>query len=318
MTTTTNRGYSTPATGANPGTWGAVDINPNFVLIDNNLGGVASVALSNTNVTLTVDQYQCGTIVLSGTLTANVLVLFPNVSGWWTVLNNCTGNFYVAARLAAGGNQIGLPPGDAWDILADGTNMKYRNLPHPIGGYWDDCGTTVPAWVTACTVPPYLNCDGASFSQVTYPYLYAKLGGTTLPDARGRSRFSLNQGTNRLTTAGGFNGDSVLNGGGTSGLTLVQAYFPNISLNVVIPAGQGSHVHSASGGGGAYLASVPPGAGPLNIAGGGAANVAANGNTDAATLPQLTGTAALGGSATPMANVPPGYVGGITMIRAGG
>ncbi len=37
------------------------------------------------------------------------------------------------------------------------------------------------------TIPvDYLLCDGSSFSSSTYPLLFALLGGTTLPDLRGK------------------------------------------------------------------------------------------------------------------------------------
>ena len=40
-------------------------------------------------------------------------------------------------------------------------------------------------WPLVAPPTNYLVCDGSSFSEVTYPALYAVLGTTTLPDLRG-------------------------------------------------------------------------------------------------------------------------------------
>lgn len=46
---------------------------------------------------------------------------------------------------------------------------------------------TVAMWLTATPPTDWLICDGSSFSSGTYPALNTLLGGTTLPDLRGRS-----------------------------------------------------------------------------------------------------------------------------------
>lgn len=309
---TTNRGYATPATGTLSGTWGSAALNPNFDLIDSNLGAVSSVSLSSSNVVLNAAQYACGTIRLSGTLSANVTVTFPSVAGWWVIDNRTVGNFYVLLT-CGGGENIAVQQGVATDIFTDGTNTRFRNLGR-IGEYWDYIGSTVPPWVTACTVPPYLACDGSSFSAVTYPHLNAILGGTTLPDSRGRGRFALDGGTSRITTAGsGIDGATRLSAGGAQNVSVLQANLPSVDFVVDIPSGQGSHIHtgevalSRSGiayqsGGFAAFQSVTSPTTTLTI--------------DANTLPALAGTAASGGSGTAVNKMPPAYIGGITMIRA--
>lgn len=241
MPVTTNRGYSTPPTGAEVDIWGSNDLNPNFGMIDNNLGGVSNVALSNTSVTLTSAQYQCGTIRLSGALTTPVSVIFPVVQGWWTIDNQTTGAF-VATITIGSGQVIAVEQGVAADILIDGTNVKFRNLP-TVGSYLDICDATIPAWITACTVPPFLNCDGTTFSAVTYPYLNTKLGGNTLPDLRGGSRATLNQGTGRITTAGsGIDGNTRFSIGGGQTQTLTAAQIPAITSGGVNSISFGGNV----------------------------------------------------------------------------
>lgn len=312
MPSTTNRGYSTPTTGSNAGTWGANDLNPNFTLIDNNIGGIATVALSSTTpVVLSSAQHQCGTIRLTGALTADVVLLFPVVSAWWVIDNQTTGNYLASISVnGAGGQNITTPQGVATDVFSDGTNFKFRNLDKP-GAYWDYAGATVPRWViNGCTVPPYLLCDGSTFSAGTYPQLNTILGGTTLPDFRGRGRFYLDGGTNRITTgASGIDGSTRFSAGGSQIVNIAQSNLPNVNFTVTIPSGQGSHVHGAASG--SFIVS---GVGTNAIPSG--ANEGATTNTGAATLPALTGTAASGGTDAALNKMPPACIGGITMIRA--
>src|SRR6185369_3176626 len=76
---------------------------------------------------------------------------------------------------------------------------------------------TVPAWMSVCTVAPYLIKDGTVYSASTYPGLFAILGATfggngvttfAVPDERSRFRIGVDPGsTARVTGAGcGING----------------------------------------------------------------------------------------------------------------
>lgn len=315
MPSTTNRNYSVPATGADPGLWGENDLNPNFQKIDTNLGATTSVALSSSNVTLSATQYACGNIQLTGTLSASVLVLFPNVQGWWTIENNCTvGAFAAIARcVTPGGSQIGIPPGEIVDVINDGTNFKYRNLGR-IGSYMDLAVAAVPAWITESSVPPFLNCDGSTFDSGTYPNLATILGTTTLPDFRGRARFYLNGGTGRITAAAsGIDGNTRFSAGGSESTTIAQANLPALTLPVT---GMSiSVVSQIAGNQPATISSWLPGqAATLGTA-------ASSGtqftflNAASVTL-NSQGSVSTGGSGSAVNRMPPACIGGITLIRA--
>lgn len=300
--TTVNRGYAVPVTGTDVGTWGTV-LNADLALIDNNFGGVSSVALSNVNVTLNSTQYQCGTIRLTGTLTGNVNVTFPAVQGWWTIDNQTTGAF-VAVLTIGSGNVIATEQGQATDILIDGTNVKFRNL-GKIGEYWDYAGSSVPLWVTACTVPPYLNCDGTTFSAVTYPYLNTILGGTMLPQSKGNLRASLNQGSGNITTAGsGIDGNTRFSAGGAQNVLIGQVNIPiyNMAVSGTMTGTTGDAFSVSTLAGNTGPASFPywvqAGAGRSVI------------------VPSTGLVIGSNGSGTALNKMPPTYIGGITMIRA--
>lgn len=236
--TTTNRSLYIPTRGSNVGTWDT-PINSNFSAIDTLFGGVTSIAVSSSNVTLNTSQCQNAVIRLTGTLSANIDVIFPTVAAIYTVENLTTGAFYVRCKMASG-NAIGVPQGVPTQVFTDGTDTKFWNPPMP-GTYWDYAGDSVPAWITACTVLPWVSCDGSAVSRTTYAYLYSILGTTwgagdgsttfNLPDLRNRARVSV--GGSRLTAGGsGIDGATVGSVGGVQTVTLAQANLPNSTLTI--------------------------------------------------------------------------------------
>lgn len=307
MTTTTNRGYSTPATGTQSGVWGSDDLNPNFTAIDKNLGAVASVALSNSNYSLLSSEYVCGTIKFSGTLSANVTVTFPTVAGWWTVINNCTGNFYIRLSCSSGGLKICPPPGECIDVGFDATDAFYRNLPHHIGEYWDFGGSSVPVWVTGCSVPPYLLVDGSTYSAVTYPFLNTVLGTTTLIDQRNKVRIPIGGGL--VTSAGsGIDGATRFQSGGAQNVTLDTTQIPAHSHGVTDPG----HTHPGFRVNGVDTDFVYD-----NVGGGGVGGPKAGTPNQFSIRSNTTGISIQNaGGGTFHSNMQPTVTHGITMIRA--
>jgi hypothetical protein len=84
--------------------------------------GIAAVAMASANVTLTPLQYGKPIIVISGTLTANLNLIFPNIAGEWTVVNGASGAFSVTCKTAAG-TGVSIPTGYARGVYGDGTNI---------------------------------------------------------------------------------------------------------------------------------------------------------------------------------------------------
>jgi microcystin-dependent protein len=311
---TTNRGYAIPTRNSDVGTWD-VPLNGDFSLIDQNLGAVSTLSVSNANVVLNSTQYACGTIRLTGLLTADITLTFPQVSGWWLVDHQATGSFDVQLICNAGANRIGLPKGVASDIFTDGSNIAFRNLPS-VGCYWDYAASAVPRWVSFCSVAPWLLCDGSTYNAGTYPNLFNLLGTTTLPDFRGRASYSVNAGTGRLTTAGaGIDGNTLFASGGNNGVTLAANQIPagvpssnaSQAINVtsafsdilrLSPSTFGGSFNQTGGFGFGFLGSAP-----------GLINVASSGNNN------ISVTSTNGGQAV-VPSTTPGVISGIRMIRA--
>lgn len=86
--------------------------------------GVAAVTMTGSNVTLTPLQYGKPIIVITGTLTANLNLIFPSIAGEWSVINNTTGAYSITCKTAAGTGVV-APQAGATIIYGDATNIGY-------------------------------------------------------------------------------------------------------------------------------------------------------------------------------------------------
>lgn len=109
--------------GENINTWGDTRLNVAFDLVDMAIAGLATIALTGSNVTLTSvnyadDQSRRAVLVFTGTLTANVAITVPSVEKTYLVVNNTTmGGFTITIKTAAGTGYV----------LRDGPQHVYCN-----------------------------------------------------------------------------------------------------------------------------------------------------------------------------------------------
>ncbi len=246
---------------------------------------------------------------LTGTLTGNVIVTLP-LPGYIIIDNATVGTNIVQFRAIGSGEVICIDQGDCQHIYNDGTNVRFVNLP-PVGTYLDICDGAIAPWITNCTKPPYLVCDGSTFSAVTYPILNIKLGGNTLPDLRGVARYTLNQGTGRLTSGGsGLDGNTRFSIKTSQANTIVTGnlppYTPSGTVSITVTPGANSAPLSVFAGGGSngFTGTGANASGPLF----GAPGITLSGS--------LTGGTPQGGTSNPFGVVGPGTISGITLIRA--
>ena len=324
MSTTNSRGLILPTVGSDVSTWGGY-LNNNFAYITQMFGTVLSISVVS-GYALSTTETQNGTIQFTGTLTGNVDVTFPNVSGVWNIENRTVGNFYVRLKTATGTNAtIGIPQGKTSQIFVDITSsspgVKFINPADP-GTYWDYASGTTPVWFSGCTSDgtvaqlPWVTCDGSAVSRTTYPYLYQAIGttwgigdGTTtfnVPDLRNRARVSVFPSTPLLTSP--LNGATVGAVSSAANVTIAQANLPAVTLLTTIGANQGSHGHGYQVPGSTALST---GATTSDHWGGGIAV----GTSSAATLPAMLGTTPLGGSGTAIPTVQPTAIAGLTFIK---
>lgn len=278
---TPNRSLIAPNTGDLPGAWGTSALNPNWQTLDAMFGGTTTISLAGaTTILLTVpattgvwpgslSQSVNSIIYFTGAQTGNAVIQFT-LPGFYIVHNQCTGTSYVQLAPSAGlGNKIGAPPGKKCHVFFDGTNMDYVNMPDPGTAYDLHTNTTsLPPWMLACTVAPYLIKDGTVYTSSVYPALAQLLGSTFggngittfgVPDERNRFRLPVASGTDPSrvtqaisgvngTTFGATGGDQRLqshthtatdgghtHGGGTSGLNFNgnASGYPSVGADIV-------------------------------------------------------------------------------------
>lgn len=187
MTTySVNKGWTVPTVSGSAGTWGTILNSNTFAAIDNNLGGIVSLSLSSSNVTLSASQTEALIIRCSGTLSANVqITLTPEAgsgityaSGFWTIHNNTTGNYLLTVTNGVGAVAL-IPQGISTVVHADPTNGVFiagaRNS--TVGQVAPFIGSTVPGG--------WLKANGALVSRTSYAALwtYAQASGTIVTDA---------------------------------------------------------------------------------------------------------------------------------------
>lgn len=236
---TTNLGLYVPSRGSDVGTWD-LPINSDTSAVDSLFANVATISLTNANVTLTTPpnsgaswsgpyQSQSGILKFNGTLSGNCTITIPR-AGFFIVDNQCVvGSFYVRLGSSAPGKYICAPPGAPTHIYCDGTDVSYVNLGQ-VGSALDLHGaTTVPAWISGCSMRPYLVKDGSVYNYSDYPSLGRLLGSTFggngsttfgVPDERSRMRLPVDTQvsaaySDRVTTAGsGIDGRTMNAAGG--------------------------------------------------------------------------------------------------------
>ncbi len=231
MTTfTVNAGLVVDPTGSNVDTWADNVTNPDYVAIDGLLCGVQTISATNVPITLTSragfaptpgggpTQSQNRVLRFTGALSGNVVVTLP-IPGSYIIDNRTTGNFVLSFRGVTATEVVGTPQGEQVEIYNDGANVRLVNLART-GAMEMWAGlSAMPSWVAACTVKPYLLCDGTVYNYSDYPFLGPRLAGafggngiTTfgVPDMQGRVPLAYDGTGTRITVAGcGINGQTL-------------------------------------------------------------------------------------------------------------
>lgn len=304
-----------PPRGGSAGVWDT-PVNGNFNSLDGYFGGVQSISVSG-STTLTCPsgtatpgggptQAENMALVFSGTLSAAATITLP-LPGKYVLRNNCLGSALIMRAMGTG-NVVGLPPGEAIEVYNDGTNADFVGLGR-VGSYMDLAVSTTPAWMTACTVLPYLVADGQTYSSASYTALGIVLGSTFggngittfgVPDVRSRYRipldFSVSGSTagriNATTGGAGFDGTVLGTSGGSQ---FLQTHSHALGSQTATVSFQFTTPGFGSGGSGAVT----------NL-----------GTTfqQTSVFPISTGIIAASGSGS-SGNIPPGIVAGICFIK---
>ncbi len=160
----------------------ATGANTGWVPINNY--GVTQITMTSGSIVMSSLQAAKDRIIISGTLTANVNLIFPAWIKSWVVHNNCTGNFTITCRTASGTGVVVIP-GLVSRLFCDGVNMSDETY-NPNN---DMVGMVAP--FAANSAPTgWLAADGSLVSRITYARLFSRIG-TTFGAGDGTSTFAL-------------------------------------------------------------------------------------------------------------------------------
>lgn len=161
--------------------------NTGWVPINNY--GVTQITMTSGSIVMSSLQAAKDRIIISGTLTANVNLIFPAWIKSWVVHNNCTGNFTITCKTAAGSGIIVIP-GLVSRLFCDGVNITDETY-NPN----NDMVGMMATFAMNSAPEGWLIASGSAVSRTTYARLFSRIGtlygsgnGSTtfnLPDARG-------------------------------------------------------------------------------------------------------------------------------------
>lgn len=265
--------------------------------------GSTSVAMTNANVTLTALQAARSIIFITGTITANIQLIFPTYVKLWTIINNGTGAFTVTAK-TAGGSGVAITSGVVQAVYGDGTNIASSGSGRLLGApqVFSTAGTFTytPTAGTNRVIVEVQAAGGASGGAPATGAGVSSLGGPGGAGAYAKSLFTsafagvtitVGAGGTGVSGAAGNNGGSSSFGalvscpGGIGGITAgpSSSVFEAASNNTAAPSG-GNIISAAGPRGQLTFSTAPtaiffglPGASLLGLAAGGGGP--ANGNT---------------------------------------
>ncbi|MBX3504406.1 MAG: hypothetical protein KF895_02930 [Parvibaculum sp.] len=130
------------ADGENDDTWGVL-ANRVFELIEASIAGAESLAVTDSDVTLTTangtaDQARKAVLLCSGTLTGNRAVIVPAKTKLYVVRNATAGAYSLTVKTSTG-TGIAVPQGFTQLLMCDGTNVVSVTPPvsdSGLGGYF--------------------------------------------------------------------------------------------------------------------------------------------------------------------------------------
>lgn len=183
--------------------------------------GVTQITMTAGSVVMSSLQAAKDRIIISGTLTANVNLIFPAWIKSWVVHNNCAGNFTITCKTSSGSGVVVIP-GLVSRLFCDGVNISDETF-NPN----NDMVGSIVGFAMNSAPTGWLAADGSVISRTTYARLFSRIGtiygpgdGTTtfkIPDLRGEfTRFLDNgRGIDPGRVIGTTQGDAIRNITGT-------------------------------------------------------------------------------------------------------
>lgn len=244
-------------TGSHENAWGAL-LNQGLQKIEDAIAGATSLTTTGSTITLTDDQARPQTIIVSGALTTDAVIVVPARFKSWLFLNATTGDHLVFVRATEATGFI-LQRGQPEFLWCDGGQINLVGAAGqvPVGTILDIAGAAAPS--------NYLICDGSNVSRLTYGRLFSIIG-TRFGAGDGLNTFAIPNGLGRYRRG------AAGPGGGDIGTYLAAQIESHIHGASAAPVGdhvhglsqEGDHSHAVGGSAGVGGASVGVGFQNLN------------------------------------------------------
>lgn len=183
--TTPNKLYTIPNTGDLINAWGTA-LNTNFGIIDSNLSATVTVPVTNGTVNLTTSNIQNLRIVLTGSLTGNVTLVFPTELGFYSVGDYTTRNGYtIIAEVSGHTRQTPLTNNSENLVYIDGAAVAPLAAPDTFSLFSPSSPGTIifpNGFIMQMGYggPGSVSGGGAGNYTITYPYVFPNVAISTL------------------------------------------------------------------------------------------------------------------------------------------
>jgi len=201
-TYTTNKAIEKPSNNSYVDSWN-VPVNNDWDIIDLAFGGIYTLPLTNSNVTLTQANVQSVCILLTGTLSANVTVSFPAlVAGFYIVRNTTSGSYTVTLNSAYSGGSASVTATQSANtfIWSDGQNVYKADASVSTAG----TGISIAGSTISLSTPVAVANGGTGNSTYTDGQILignSLTGGLTKANLTAGSNITITNGNGTITIA---------------------------------------------------------------------------------------------------------------------
>lgn len=126
-----------PATGEKTGLWSTI-YNLNYDILEASIAGTTSISTTGGTTTLTNvdyinDQAKKRMLYVSGTLVSNAIIVVPNASKTYVIVNATAGAYTLTIKTSVG-SAIAITQGAACEVWCDGSNVMLYVSPMVVTG----------------------------------------------------------------------------------------------------------------------------------------------------------------------------------------
>ena len=154
-------------TGNQNNSWGDSHNEECTLLIEDAIAGVTSIATTGGTTTLTATQARSHTLLLTGTLASDAVLVVPDTNKAYRIINNTVGGgFFTRLKCTTVATAVSIPAGGKITTVIAADGVPYREDAPEVGRYVMDAATLTG---------DVLECTGAAVSRTALPTLYAKI-----------------------------------------------------------------------------------------------------------------------------------------------